>query len=223
MKTILILLILLVGQIRAEVVLIEPLRKPANDSTLADVESHTEDSYIVGGQKVVYKDPDPVTSTHEQIHCINSLLRKKYKVQCAFYLLKNKAYLIPKHPTITLSEIAKNVEKGITYKHYIVQQQKYWDKQPLYILDECIAYLHGTKTALEIKNQRRATESFLRCVNLYNYGTKCAELSKGTKYLYQEELDDLIGVLYVRIILVKNQMESLGWLNNDHKYWLDLL
>ena len=212
---------------KAEWIEITPLRQPKDNSTLADVESHTKDFYMIAGRRIVYKNPSDLTnSCHEQIHKVNSDIRTQNKVDCGFYFLKNNALIIKEHPKITLSNVAAAVPKenrGSVYPLYLVKQAKYWNNQPLYVFDECVAYLHGTATALETSNEIRAKTSFDHCIQLYYYGKICQKIAVKANYEYENDLKVLVGVLYIRIRSLADHMEKLGFLNDDHRKWLELL
>ncbi len=211
---------------RAEWVQLKPLRQAPDKSVYQDIDSYILPSYNVGGMTVNYRDSDLITSSHECTHRINSEIRQNFKADCGIYLLRNKGFVIKKHPKITLKEIAEKIkkeERGPRYPLYMVEQRKYWNNEPLYILDEVSAYMHGASTGIEKGNKHRATESFASCIEMYYYGTICADLAKTGEYEYQTELETLNSVLYSRICIIKDQLEELGWLNDNHRKLLDRL
>lgn len=217
----LVIIILLYNNVcNAEWITLTPIRNPINNSIIEDIESHTLPYYNILGKIVIYRNPhDIVNSVHEQTHRINSDIRNKYKVACGFYLFKNKGFIIKEHPKFTLERIANQVSlenRGIAFEQYLVKQRQYWNNDPLYILDECVAYLNGTYVGIETNNKHRAQDSFYRCLDLYYYGTICADISKKCGYAHQNELEEFLGVLLNRIFLIKDQLGQLGWLNSDH-------
>jgi hypothetical protein len=57
-----------------------------------------------------------------------------------------------REPRLTLAQVAAAVPadmRGGSYSLYLVQQRRHWNGQPLYILDEWVAYLNGTEIAVE--------------------------------------------------------------------------
>lgn len=111
---------------------------------LSDIKSHI-------GAAEVYQGTDLVTVAHETTHAINSSIRNKYGGN-GFYVLDNKAISI-QEPKIKLSTVAHNISSalhGMSYDLYVVKQQQYWNDQPLYLLDEWIAYINGTACGLEL-------------------------------------------------------------------------
>ena len=52
-----------------------------------------------------------------------------------------------------MSQVASRVpgrERGVNYQHYLVTQQRDWNAQPLYLLDEWTAYIHGAIAARQL-------------------------------------------------------------------------
>lgn len=97
---------------------------------------------------------DLSTSAHETIHGINSRLRNEIGAGVgAFYMGKDRVWIF-RTPKTTLSRVAartpNNVRNNRTYPLYMQgQMQEAWDHEPLYILDEWVAYLGGTEASLE--------------------------------------------------------------------------
>lgn len=111
-------------------------------TVLGDIEAHTSS---------VFRSGDVVTNVHESVHQINSELRNKYHCP-AFYILQDKAILVDEPKNVRLSDIAKEIrpaERGPNYQLYLIQQQKDWNNQPTYVLDEWSAYRAGSICAAE--------------------------------------------------------------------------
>jgi len=89
---------------------------------------------------------DPGGWAHELTQFINGEMRDAVSIQLkrrynSFYVLDGYALWLPE-PDITLADIAKLVPEeyhNIEYKVYLVWCQRYWNKQPLFILDEATA------------------------------------------------------------------------------------
>lgn len=82
------------------------------------------------------------TWCHEMVHFVNNRLRNSTRKQC-FYLGKNQYVAFDNHPNVTLLEVAAYVQtqdRNSTYKSYLIEQSAWWNKQPLYLLDEWSAY-----------------------------------------------------------------------------------
>ena len=92
-----------------------------------------------------HQDPtDLVTWTHELSHGANSQVWNK-KGKHGLYLLDGKGIVLP-HPSITIEQVAHAIppeKRGKIYKLYLVDQRRWWNDSPLYLLDEQLAYTHG--------------------------------------------------------------------------------
>ena len=98
---------------------------------------------------------DLVTLAHETTHGINSYIRNKlnntWLKANGFYILNNRAIIIVE-PNILKSKVKNFVPlklRGLRYKLY-VEGSSAWDDRPLYLWDEWVAYLNGSKTAVEL-------------------------------------------------------------------------
>ena len=123
---------------------------------LSDIESHLPAGHIYG-------DPDLVTNSHEGTHGVNSAIRQKYPGCNAVYCLSNKA-IVNKEPPFRLSTVANIVPKslrGDVYKLYLIDQQRYWAANPLYIFDEFSAYSNGTMTGIENNLKRSESTKYM--------------------------------------------------------------
>jgi hypothetical protein len=93
---------------------------------------------------------DPGNWAHELCHWVNSLLRVDgYN---SFYVLGGRYLTLPE-PKVTIEQVADNVpadQRGKGYKLYLVTMRRYWNNQPLYILDEATAYTTGLAHHVEL-------------------------------------------------------------------------
>lgn len=119
---------------------------------LSDIESHVPAVHI-------YRDNDCVTHCHETTHFINSNIRNQYKTD-GYYLFGNAAAIF-KSPKVTIKQIAaKTKYRGSTYNLYLIQQQRYWNNDPLYILDELTCYSNGSWVGIELNLNRSESLTF---------------------------------------------------------------
>lgn len=96
------------------------------------------------------------TNVHETAHGISSDIRNEYykNYECdieALYYGNGKAIIL-EQPKLLISNIPKHIPESLRsyrFKLYFVDQLKYWDSSPLYILDEWVAYIWGARCALE--------------------------------------------------------------------------
>lgn len=116
--------------------------KPIRTSTVSSKVLNDLECHIQEGHQ--YRAANLVTWAHETTHGINSILRNKYG-RPALYLTGNEfAYLKPAQKR--LNHVAKIVPPLLhdhLYNLYLVEQQRDWDDDPYYILDEWSAYCNG--------------------------------------------------------------------------------
>ena len=127
---------------------VEPLKRvnvAKLGKTLADIESRMPDGHI-------YRDADMITWAHETTHGINSRVR----VNCgaginALYCLDGYVGIF-REPNVTKSMVCRYVPnhlRGDVFGLYMSGQGA-WDRQPLYILDEWVAYINGGTVGIEL-------------------------------------------------------------------------
>jgi len=162
---------------------VQPIRTVNIPGFLGDIESHLKAGHP-------YKDRDLITWAHEGTHGINSNIRNGYSRYGVAYVLHNTAFVSPE-PDFKLSVVADAVPlhlRGISYNLYLISQQRYWNDQPLYILDELSAYLNGTKVGVEQHvRQRRIEFSFSKTLEFFGYSLILREIM-GT-----EKIDELLS------------------------------
>lgn len=117
-------------------------------AVLSDIESHMPEGhdYRFQGQ--------PMTWSHETTHGLNGRLRMFFRGKGKNYLycLDSKCVEIAE-PTCTLRDVAMSIPpslRGPSYNLYMIQQGRYWNDTPSYVLDEWIAYTHGTMTGIAV-------------------------------------------------------------------------
>jgi hypothetical protein len=111
---------------------------------LGDIISHSLVNYT--------KSDDVLTIAHELIHFINSdIYLQTGKI--GFYCLNDRAITI-ENPILRINQVSNLVPyslRGNSYNLYMIEQVRYWDKIPTYILDEWIAYTNASICASELK------------------------------------------------------------------------
>lgn len=86
-----------------------------------------------------------MTEVHENTHQIHSELRNRMAGNNgnAFYVLNDRSIYF-REPSVTLADVASRVaKKGPVFDLYLVASRKWWNRQPLYVLDEAVAYTNG--------------------------------------------------------------------------------
>jgi len=105
-----------------------------------DLERHSDGKHPMRNEK------DPGNWAHELIHQLHSDLRLETpEVDNCFYFGKG-AYVRLTEPRVTLRQVAALVPKdkrGASYNTYLKHQQRWWNNEPLYVLDEAVANATG--------------------------------------------------------------------------------
>lgn len=164
------------------------LRSSSHQSKiLADIDSQIDNN--------IYRDADPVTWGHETCHGIASRIRKaEGRGRNGFYVL-NGEYVCLAEPACKLADVAgvvKPAHRGIIFDLYLKQQQRYWNDQPSYVLDEAWAYLNGTLVGCELDQHRRSADSFVRSLEMAGYAMYLLRLAPSV------ELRHVVGCLAAR-------------------------
>lgn len=103
----------------------------------------------------IYEDSDLITSTHEQLHGVNSKCRQLYKaygLTTCVYIPRVGTFKVA-CPNTTLAQIAPRIPqslRGSSYNLYLISQQRYWNNEPGYLLDEWSCYYAGSLTRAEL-------------------------------------------------------------------------
>jgi hypothetical protein len=168
-----------------------------------------------------YKDNDKVTWAHEGTHGVNSEMRNAEKNMATVYLLDNIAFKMNNITYYKLSDVAKEVPqelRGNIYKLYMVDQQRWWNDMPLYVIDELAAYLNGTRVGEQLQVEKSRVEYSLKCaLEMYGYS--------GTLLRMLRTLDDirnltsLLQTIKVRLMrLVKSYPNVQPVFDQYNKY-----
>lgn len=163
-----------------------PTRTPFNKNCriLEDLSGHVSQTY---------SDPDDAHVAHELCHFASSDIRNKlfnlgYRKHNTFYVLNNVAFLV-QEPNFKLQDLAKNIPvryRGQVYNLYLVRQQRDWNDQPSYILDEHTAYTTGTMCAMEVNNMARAQDSGFRMLETLIYSIILKRMA------HQKDIDTIV-------------------------------
>jgi hypothetical protein len=150
---------------------------PAGASTfLADVESHLP---VEMGTR--YRDRDHITWCHETTHGVHAALRNRYGLP-AFYPGGGKCALV-EAPRITIADVAAVLPsrfRGTRFSVYLVSQRGQWNREPLYVWDEWVAYNNGTTTAVEegARPGPGQSDDAVACIELSGYALAVAAAAR---------------------------------------------
>jgi hypothetical protein len=146
-----------------------PLRESKINGFLGEIENHMPENHN-------YRSNDLVTWAHETTHGLCARLRNKYggnydQKTNIFYLENNKC-LVLEQPNFTISELIKYIPKdvrGDLFDLYLIKQQRYWNDEPLYILEECHCYLFGAIVGHENNLNERVDYSLKYAKEMFFY------------------------------------------------------
>jgi hypothetical protein len=148
---------------------------------------------------------DSATITHECVHDVSSRLRKISGPQYnCFYILDGFGYKVKEIKTFKLKDVAQKIPpeyRGDIYQLYLVSQQKYWNDEPSYILDEWNAYTCGTAAALRDKDNVRAQDSGFRMLEMAIYAQYLKDMAK------QNDITFFVDFLTTRNFAICEKLE----------------
>jgi hypothetical protein len=137
--------------------------------TLRDVLAHLPE-HDAAGARDRNSPEDFVTWCHEASHFMNSRLSTT-KAR-GFYTLYSEGWQVPLTKKTTLAQVAVAIPerlRGRTYKTYLIDSRRDWDEFPLYLMDEWLAYQHGSMCRHEMGwTKRRETEEFMAELAIYS-------------------------------------------------------
>lgn len=105
---------------------------------------------------------DRGTNAHETTHQINAQIRNSLGTNYnAFYVGNNKSFAAIE-PSIRKGQVAEFIPNSLRFVRFnlYVSGQTEWDKQPLYLIDEWISYLNGSKVDIEDLENKRYSEGW---------------------------------------------------------------
>ena len=125
-----------------------------------------EDSNILYADLMKYS-KNPVTNesrstnAHETSHMISSQLRNEYKGNLNGFYYNGMSGILIKQPNLTIKDVATYIPenlRGYRYQLYFVDQLKYWNDSPLYIMEEWNCYRIGGSVAVIDYQQNKDIE-----------------------------------------------------------------
>jgi len=147
-----------------------PLREPLRGNyppILKELYSRVDDPHR-------FRDPtdptDLVTWTHELTHgASNQVWNKKGKH--GIYLLDGKGVVLT-HPDISMEQIARSIppeKRGKIYQLYLVEQRRWWNDSPIYLLDEWNSYIHGAIAHSQMGWKDRRKDTYRSAQEMESY------------------------------------------------------
>ena len=156
-------------------------------------------------------------NVHETAHGIHSDIRNQYEKEFkrydlnAFYCLDGNAILLIE-PKITIRHIIKYVpEKLRSYRWnlYFVEQLKDWNDKPTYILEEWVAYILGSKCAVDDHQKSIIThrsDAVSGCLDFSIYATALAIAVKNHDPEYWDNHPEFKAMINYHLIQAKKTL-----------------
>ena len=123
--------------------------------------------------------------THEQSHHVMNWFSNSWglyaKKQQALYCLKGRIAVL-NEPPLTLADVARAVpvsERGSVYQMYLVDAQRSWNNQPLYILNESVSYANECDWDHKDYGRQKAAEMDRYASVMLSLAEKCPGYDAG--------------------------------------------
>lgn len=145
-----------------------------------------------------YRDSDPITSAHEQLHGLCSILRLQNGLSnesrlTTIYIPQTNYYYIIKAEGTTLKNTARYIPynlRGSAYNLYMIQQSGDWNNQPWYLIEEWCCYYVGSCVRAELKIESRG-ETVEHMIELMTYSLYMLKTSKSNPELEKFIVDQI--------------------------------
>ena len=187
---------------------------------LSDIESRMPAGHI-------YRDEDLVTWAHETTHGVNSRIRNERKAKEALYCLGGRVAVFMHAPQIRRQDLAAYIPsefRSSTAFHYVTKSVPWYgpgmqivgyDTNPLYLLDEWVAYTNGSAVGLELDaaglwrgGDRCISVENMLMFNAYATALLTAIERHEPNYPDREKLTNFIGWHISRTLEVAEQAKS---------------
>ena len=153
---------------------------------------------------------------HELTHYVNSMFRRAASREHGgkwngFYAGDGWALTLPE-PNIKLMDIAKEIPKadrGRAYQTYLINQQKWWNSEPLYILDEATAAASGLRYHTSSRTTDKGREALLSEWICYSSALVRAVQKRDPGYSHLAELEAFVRWHNARCFYLITQHQAL--------------
>ena len=161
-----------------------------------------------------------VNAAHETTHGVNSRLRQMYSggVNC-FFVGQGKAFVC-REPRVRLSDVLARVPaelRGNGCALYLQQQQRDWNDQPTYCLDEWTAYVNGAIVGFDIG--RPEWMELERAIEFCGYATAllCAIEDLDPGYADKAALSEFVSWQICRVSVLCERAKKAGVWRESHE------
>lgn len=190
-----------------QVPVLRPMDKVKGSTVLADIESR-----MPAGHGYAFP-AMPMTWAHETSHGLASRLRQQQGGRVnVLYCLNGRAAVI-REPRARLSGVAALVPRslqGPSFRLYLVEQRRYWENEPSYVLDEWTAYINGSECGRQVRENGWHYELLQAC-NFCVYSLAMAQHVTAVDPQYDHtQLRAFIGFNLDRTLAIWKQLEASG-------------
>ena len=98
---------------------------------------------------------DAITVAHECVHMINASLSSPGYHGLYLGAGRGVQVKIPENFRMSMVRVPKE-EQTSRYTLYLVNSRKWWDDDPVYLADECVAYLQGARVRRDLGWSKRS-------------------------------------------------------------------
>lgn len=189
-----------------DVPVVRPMEQYKGSTVLADIESRMPANHQYAFPLM------PMTWAHETTHGLNSNLRSGKPGFNVFYVLNGKAMII-KEPRGRLFAVAKMIPpslRGPSFQLYLIEQRRYWDDTPTYMLDEWVAYINGSCCGREVSENGWHFE-LLQAINFAVYSLAMAQSVSASDPTYDHtQLREFVKYNAGRVRWLIDRLEESG-------------
>jgi len=182
------------------------MEKVQGSTHLADIESR-----MPAGHHYAFPTM-PMTWGHMATHGLSSNLRQRNLGCNVLYVMDGKACVI-REPKGRLSAIARLIPpklRGPSFQLHLIEQPRYWEYEPTYLLDEWMACTNGSLVGREVKENGWHYE-LLQAINFCVYSLVMANSICGSDPQYDHtQLRAFIAWNAERTMKIWNELDASG-------------
>lgn len=195
--------------------------RPFNDPRFGKLGSDIQ-SRLPAGHPYLEPGESMVNWAHESTHGINSRVRNAIAPNGrvnAFYVGSGRAFAL-REPNVSLAVVSRYVPQELRragFTNYLLEQQRYWNGQPLYVLDEWSAYLNGNAAGLELGLAEKTSTA--RMIEFCAYATAVvvAVEAHDPSYPDRELLAEFVASQLERSIDLAERAACFGAVTAEHE------
>lgn len=177
-------------------------------------------SMLPAGHMYLTAGESNVNAAHETTHGVNSRIRQTLPSGWnAFFVGQGTAFVL-REPRVRLSDVLRFVPgdlRGGGCSLYLQQQQRDWNDQPTYVLDEWTAYTNGAIVGFDIG--RPEWMELERAIEFGGYATALllAVEDLDPDYADKDALAEFVGWQLSRVCLLSEKAKKSGQWRGSHE------